>query len=414
MSFGNPIYSVLYIDREKKNREQFESSFRQDYHIFTAGSVREGFQVLEERTIQLVISDIRPGGMDGIQLLEKIMYEFPQCTRMIQAREEEMEQVLRAVDRGIVFAYAAQPWKREELKITIDGALEVYYLKVQNRNLEEHLEEVKQTLERKVMQRTRKIELQRNHITDSIQYASLIQKALMPGPGTLKEHLPEHFLLNKPKDIVSGDFYWETRKEERLILTVADCTGHGVPGAFMSILGIKLLHDIVHGFDSPSAAEILDELRTQVIRALGQTGEMDETREGMEMALCVIDPGRKLIRFSGASRPIYLVRDGELMEYRGDRMPIGIYGDEGRSFTDREIPYKENDILYLFTDGYVDQMGGLQRKTFRAARFRDLILEICNKPMEEQRAILREEHEIWRAGREQIDDIMVLGIRLTY
>jgi serine phosphatase RsbU (regulator of sigma subunit) len=331
---------------------------------------------------------------------------------MVQTGTGDMDSVARAANRGIVFQYVTFPWKREELKITIDAALEVYYLKVQNRNLDNHLNEVKQTLERKVMERTRKIEQQRINMTDSIRYASRIQKAMMLSSEELERIMPSHFILNKPKDIVSGDFFWVSNRNGRLIVALADCTGHGVPGAFMSILGINLLNEIVSGMETPRTADILNELRSRVVRAMGQTGKIDEAKEGMEMALCMLDPGRGMIQFSGANRPLYLASGGELNVIKGDRMPIGVYYEEELPFTSTDVPYKEHDILYLFTDGFVDQIGGLHRKTFRTTRFRKLIQEICHRPLDEQKAILREEHEIWRAGQEQIDDIMVMGIRL--
>jgi serine phosphatase RsbU (regulator of sigma subunit) len=232
--------------------------------------------------------------------------------------------------------------------------------------------------------------------------------------GELEKILPSHFILNHPKDIVSGDYYWVSRKHNRLILAVADCTGHGVPGAFMSIMGINFLNEIVSKSDTIKANEILNELRDHLIRSLGQTGQRDEARDGMEMALCVVDFNRRMIEFSGAFRPMYLISEGELRVINGDRMPIGIYNEEDVSFTNKEIPFRENDIIYLFTDGYVDQIGGLQRKTFKSKKFKELIKEICHKPLKEQKLILREEHKIWRAGHEQIDDILVLGFRLSF
>jgi len=409
----NPIYSVLYIDSDEKNLLEFEFAFRQEYHIYTASSGQAGLEIMGQRTIQLVIAELHLPDMTGIQFLEEIMSLYPDCTRMIITADRDMDILIPAVNRGIVFQYVARPWKREDLRITIDGALELYYLKVQNRSLNNYLEEIKQTLERKVMERTREIDQQRINITDSIQYASRIQKALMLSSRELNEFMPSHFILNKPKDIVSGDFYWVHNKDGRLIIAVVDCTGHGVSGAFMSILGISLLDEIVNDLDNPQSNDILNELRTHVIRALGQTGNTDEAREGMEMALCIVDFEQSQIQYSGAFSPLYLVSNGELSEYRGDQMPIGIYHEEEMPFTSKEVPFRENDIIYLFSDGYVDQIGGLHRKTFRSKRFKELIREIWSLPMEEQEAILREEHEIWRAGHEQIDDIMVLGVKLT-
>ena len=413
MTPTNPIYSILYIDREEKNLSSFRSAFSQDYHIHTATSGRAGMKIMEQKTMQLAITDQQLPDMGGMEFLEHILVNFPDCMRMIMTGTGDQDAIIQAFNRGIIFRYVVRPWNREDLLLSIDSAMEVYNLKIQNRNLIDSLEDAKRNLEQKVLERTREIERQRLKITDSILYASRIQKALMVPSEELDRIMPSHFVLNKPKDIVSGDFYWVSKKGGRLIIAVADCTGHGVPGAFMSILGISFLNEIVNALETPQPGKILNELREQVIRALGQTGQRDETREGMEMALCVVDYDRRMIQFSGASRPMYLISEGELSVVEGDRMPIGIYGEEMVPFSNREVPFRENDIIYLFTDGYVDQIGGLERKTFRSARFRKLLREISQRPLEEQRSVLREEHEIWRAGREQIDDILVLGVKLS-
>jgi len=410
---SNPIYSVLYVDRSEQNLERFKSDFSQDYHIYTATLGRDGLKIMEQKTMQLVITDQRLTDMSGIEFLEEIMIRYPDCMRMIMTGKGDHDEIMEAFHRGYIYRYVAKPWKTEDLKMTIDSAMEMYNLKVQNRNLIKSMEEAKRNLEQKVMERTREIERQKMNITDSLHYATRIQNALMVPPEELDRILPSYFVLNKPKDIVSGDFYWVSKQGDRLILAVADCTGHGVPGAFMSILGITFLNEIVGKMDPPRAASILDELRELVIRALGQTGKRDEAREGMEMAVCVVDFQRHLVQFSGAFRPMYLFSGGELTVIKGDRMPVGIYGEEMTPFSNQEIPFREKEIIYLFTDGYVDQIGGLDRKTFKTVRFKKLLEEICLRPMKEQQSILREEIEIWRAGREQIDDILILGVELT-
>jgi serine phosphatase RsbU (regulator of sigma subunit) len=409
----NPIYSILYIDEAEQNLISFKSAFSQEYHIYTATSCRAGLEIMEQKTIQLVITDQRMADMSGIEFLEMILSLYPDSMRMVMTEPSDKDSIIQAFNRGNIFRYVPKPWNSEDLKLSIDSAMEVYNLKIQNRNLINYLEDAKLNLEQKVMERTREIEQQRLKITDSIQYASRIQKALM-FPSELQEKLmPPHFILNKPKDIVSGDYFWVSNKNDRLIIAVADCTGHGVPGAFMSILGINLLNGIVNNLKTPRANDILNELRDQIIKALGQTGKRDEAREGMEMALCVVDFEHSIVQFSGAFRPMYLIREGDLIVINGDRMPIGIYEEVKVSFSNKEIPFKEHDILYLFTDGYVDQIGGLQRKTFKSVRFKKLLKEICHLPLKEQQSILREEHEIWRSGQEQIDDILILGVELS-
>ncbi len=378
-----------------------------------ATSGRMGLEIMEQKTIQLVIMDQGMQDMSGIEFMEKILILYPDCMRMIMTGISDEDAIIEAISTGNIFRYVAKPWNREDLKQSIDSAMEVYNLKIQNRNLINYLEDAKLNLEQKVMERTREIEQQRINITDSIHYASRIQKALMLPSDEMNKLMPSHFVLNKPKDIVSGDYYWVSKKGDKLIIAVVDCTGHGVPGAFMSILGINFLNEIVNNTDTPRANDILNELREQIIKALGQTGQKDEAREGMEMAVCVIDFKNSKVQFSGAFRPMYLISGGELSVINGDRMPIGIYEDEKISFSNQEFSFKENDIIYLFTDGYVDQIGGLERKTFKSVRFKKLLKEISHKPLNEQNSILREEHEIWRAGQEQIDDILILGVELS-
>jgi len=275
------------------------------------------------------------------------------------------------------------------------------------------LNEMNKSLEQKVIERTLKIEQQKINITDSIHYASRIQKALLTPYEELRRLLPSYFIFNKPKDIVSGDYYWVSDAEDKVIVALADCTGHGVPGAFMSILGISILNEIVSKSETIIASEVLNELRGNLIKSLRQTGESDEARDGMEMALCVVDFENQKLQYSGAFRPLYLIRDKELQEIKGDSMPIGVYNEEEISFSNTELHFKENDIIYLFSDGFVDQIGGPNRKTFRSNNFKQLLINIHQKPLDEQEAILEKEYEEWKRDMEQIDDIMVMGIRFT-
>ncbi len=416
-SDSDPIYSILYIDDEENNLISFKSTFRRDYHIHVASTGEQGLEIMEKYNIQVVITDQRMPDMSGIEFLEQIVPLYPDCMRMIMTGFSDMDAIIQAINTGNIYRYISKPWNREDLKITIDSALEVYNLKSQNKKSTTtwmSLKEANENLERKVMERTRQYEQQQLNITDSIHYASRIQKALMLPSEELELILPKHFILNKPKDIVSGDYYWVSHKEDKLIIAVADCTGHGVPGAFMSIMGINFLNEIVNKAKTIKANEILNELRDKLIKSLGQTGQRDEAKDGMEMALCVVDPANYRLQFSGAFRPMFLLRQDELIVIKGDQMPIGIYNENEVPFTNKEVPFRENDMIYLFTDGYVDQIGGLKRKTFKSIRFKALLKEIHSLALDEQKSILREEHEIWRSGMEHIDDILILGIRLSF
>ena len=264
-----------------------------------------------------------------------------------------------------------------------------------------------------LFKQNQEIETQRNYLTSSINYAQRIQSAVFPSDEILSDNFPEHFILFKPLDVVSGDFYWCKQNNDELFVAVADCTGHGVPGAFMSILGITFLNEIVNKANLCSTSEILDRLRKNVIRTLHQSQNNNEPRDGMEVALCRFDLKNKKLQFAGAFRPIYLIRENSLHHNSGDSMPIGIYDDGARSFTANEISLQKDDIIYLFSDGYVDQIGGDDRKTFRTKRFKELLLEIFRLPMNEQKIVLQKRIEEWQGELEQIDDILVVGIKIN-
>lgn len=274
-------------------------------------------------------------------------------------------------------------------------------------------EKATEILEQKVIERTKQIELQKKEITDSIHYASRIQNALLPPIEDIDSLLPSYFILNKPRDIVSGDYYWLANKDNKVIAAVADCTGHGVPGAFMSILGIALLNEIVNKAEITAANEILNQLRDQLIRSLRQSHKDDKSKDGIEMALCIIDFNRKLLQYAGAFRPLYLIRNNVLSEIKGDFMPIGIPEGEKNPFNNKEIRFQADDVIYMCSDGYADQIGGPDRKTFRSRKFKELLIEIHQKSLNEQKVILEKEYNDWKRDMEQIDDILVMGIRFS-
>jgi len=413
MNMKNPLPPILYIDDEEDNLTVFYSAFRRNYTIHLASSGPEGLELMKKNEVQLVVADQRMPEMTGIEFLERIKHLYPDCIRMVLTGYTDVEAIIQAINKGRVYRYITKPWNKDELKITIDRALETFNLKQQNRKLFTDLEEANITLEKKVIERTEKIELQRREITDSIQYASRIQRALLPRKEELEKLLPSYFILNKPRNIVSGDYYWAASKDNKVIIAVADCTGHGVPGAFMSILGLAYLNEILNKSAALRANEILNQLRGQVIKSLHQTGKADETKDGMEIALCVVDFEKKKLQYSGAFRPLYLIRNNELVEFKGDSMPIGFYEDEDSSFKNKELNFIENDIIYMFSDGYVDQLGGPDRKTFKSGKFKQLLIDIHKKTLRDQKEILESQFEDWRSNIEQIDDIMIMGIRFS-
>jgi serine phosphatase RsbU (regulator of sigma subunit) len=256
------------------------------------------------------------------------------------------------------------------------------------------------------------IEENNNEITASINYASRIQRAMLPSPEEIKGLSDNYFILYKPKDIVSGDFYWFTNVGNKLIAVAGDCTGHGVPGALMSMLGISFLEEIVNYRGITESGKILDELRTEVQKALRQKGSKKEAKDGMDISLCVIDRSNNELQFSGAFNNLYLIRKNELIEYPADRMPIAVFDLTDERFNTIHIDIKKGDLLYMFSDGYADQFGGPNNKKYKYAYLKSFLISIHKLPMLKQQQKLDEEFTSWRGANSQIDDVIIVGIKI--
>jgi serine phosphatase RsbU (regulator of sigma subunit) len=277
---------------------------------------------------------------------------------------------------------------------------------------ERQLRSTTRLLEERVRERTAKIEAQKQEITSSIEYASRIQLAMLPMDDHFKEAFTDYFVLFKPREIVSGDFYWIGEDDRHIFFSVADCTGHGVPGAFMSTMGISTLNEIIANNRDLQANTVLNLLREKTKNALHQTGKMGEANDGMDVAFCVMHKNRRTLQFSGAFNPLVLIQGGELKEYRADRMPIGIhYGDE-RSFTNYVVNISGGDTVYIFSDGFSSQFGGPNGSKYKSANLKKLLFEIYYRPMVEQCNILKNELARWKGDNDQTDDITIIGVRI--
>jgi len=248
-------------------------------------------------------------------------------------------------------------------------------------------------------------------ITDSIVYAKRIQTAILPMEEFFRKMLDEYFIFYRPKDIVSGDFFWETVKGNKKIIAVADCTGHGVPGAFMSMLGISYLNEIVikEGYDKPH--EILNHLREHIVRSLKQQGKEGEVKDGMDISLFTIDKDTNKLEFAGANNHLTIIRDDEIIVIDADKMPISIYL-KMELFKLNEFQLQKGDTIYAHSDGYGDQFGGAARKKFLSKRLRETFREMKNIPMNEQKFRLEKIFEEWKGDNEQIDDVLIVGVRI--
>lgn len=254
------------------------------------------------------------------------------------------------------------------------------------------------------------VEKQRE-ILDSIHYAKRIQDALLKEQEHISVHLPEHFILFKPKDIVSGDFYWALEKENNWYVAAADCTGHGVPGAFLTMLGTSFLNEINATEELLTPAEILNRLRARIIKELSQTGKDGGSKDGMDISLVRLNLQTKEMRWAGANNSLYLIRNNELNETKADKQPIG-YADNLKPFTDHLFQLQKGDSAIIFSDGYSDQFGGPKRRKFMSKQLKETLISISSLEMKEQKEKLNKTFEDWKGEGEQIDDVTVIGIRL--
>ncbi|MDX2173779.1 MAG: tetratricopeptide repeat protein [Bacteroidota bacterium] len=257
------------------------------------------------------------------------------------------------------------------------------------------------------------VEEKNKDISDSIRYAKRIQEAILPPDKMWYEHLPNSFVLYNPKDILSGDFYWLEQTEDYIFLAAADCTGHGVPGALMSIVNYNLLNKAVLEKNLIMPGEILDSVNYYLTHSLHQSYNESSIKDGMDITLLTINKKSKEVFFAGANNPIYIISDGRLQEVKADKFPVGAFIEENvQNFKTQKLNVKRDDIIYLFTDGYADQFGGPKGKKFKYKQFSDLLLENCNKPLSQQQLILQQQFINWKGNLEQVDDVCVLGIKL--
>jgi serine phosphatase RsbU (regulator of sigma subunit) len=254
------------------------------------------------------------------------------------------------------------------------------------------------------------IEEAHKEITDSISYAKRIQNAILPSEKMIQKHLKDSFMLYKPKDVVAGDFYWIQEKDDKLMFAVADCTGHGVPGAMVSVVCNNALGRSIREYDLTEPGKILDKTREIVIQQFDTSVSMkEEVRDGMDIALCTLHG--YTLKYSGANNPLWIVRKGEILETKADKQPIGKF-ESSKPYTTHTFELEKGDSIYLFTDGYADQFGGEKGKKFRIKALKELILASQDKEMVDQKTVLDENFENWKGQLEQIDDICILGFRI--
>lgn len=309
----------------------------------------------------------------------------------------------------------------------VSGSIEIVTLSTRFNKMISELEELYNELEQKVRDRTAEVvaqkeelEAQRDmlaeqqkHIMDSIQYSKRLQTAILPSHDFVHELFPDAFILYRPKDIISGDFYWFFRTGNKHYFSAIDCTGHGVPGALVSMVGQNWLNYAVKDLKLQKPSDILDALNDGVMTTFNERDDESSVKDGMDIALCCVDYKRMKLEYAGAYNPVIIISDGEINQIKGDKFPIGAFfkGVRGK-FANHELDVKKGDTVYVFSDGYADQFGGPDNFKFMTKRFRELLLEIHQKPMPEQLSILENNLIDWMGGLEQLDDVTVIGIKI--
>lgn len=273
-----------------------------------------------------------------------------------------------------------------------------------------HLSEMKSAYKEIEIQRS-ELQLRNKDLTDSLNYARRIQAALLPSEHHIRRIFPDYFIYYRPKHIVSGDFYWFSERDDKYFIAAADCTGHGVPGALMSMIGLELIHKIINDMKVDDSDQVLLTMNRELESAFfKEESGKPIIKDGIEMSICIIDKKTRLMEFSGAFLPVYIVRDDKLIEIKGDKKNV-VQSFAMVSFNRSTFTLQEGDLLYLFSDGYADQFGGPENKKFMYRRLRHILLTISKYPLPDQQRILDETIDSWMGGHDQIDDMMILGVR---
>ena len=416
-------WHVLIVDDEEEihNVTRFALS---DYyyknkslHFYNAYNGNQSIDILKENPhIALVLLDVVMETHDaGLKVVERIRKELGNEFIRIILRTGQPGQ---APEEDVILKYDINDYKNKteltdkKLFTTITTSLRSYADIIE-------IESFRQNLEQKVQERTEEVIRQKEIIeqinldlTSSINYASRIQEAMLPSVDKVRFSLPDSFIFFRPRDIVSGDFYWFTERDGKILISAIDCTGHGVPGAFMSMVGEANLGQIVNvdGITSPDV--ILNKLHLRIRQSLKQAETLN--RDGMDMTLCVYDKYRNIIEFAGAKNPMVYIQDGEILQIKGDRMPIGGEQKEAeRVFSKHIVQVDKPTYVYLFSDGYQDQFGGPENKKFMIKRLRELFFDIHLKPFDEQKEILESKFNEWTEGNiRQTDDVLIIGFKV--
>lgn len=409
----NEETKILIVDDLPKNIQLLGTILSEDgYSIEFALNGEDALQWAKNENFDLIILDIMMPGMDGYEVCKQLKQD-PKNSEIpvifITAKNDQ-DSTIKGFEVGGV-DYVTKPFFSKELLVRVKTHIQ---LSKQKRDLDK----------------------KNQHITDSINYAQRIQQAALPENYQVKELLPDHFVLYEPRDIVSGDFYWLKQVEHKAIIAVGDCTGHGVPGAFMSMLALSYLNEIIYDVENLNAARILTELSSKIKYLLKPNSDDQALRDSIDMSLIIIDYEELKMQFSGAQSLMMLLRDGlhnnlsgetqnikvsqsesqnaTLFQISGLKRPVGFdFRQHRHEFYNQNFQLNEGDVVYLFSDGYIDQLGGPRNMRFSRKKFKNLLIENYKKDFDKQRESLEKALDEWRGNNSQLDDIVIFGFRVA-
>jgi sigma-B regulation protein RsbU (phosphoserine phosphatase) len=388
------VSSILIVDDNIKNLQVLGGLLQNEKMLVEfALDGKSALNWLIKKNFDLILLDINMPGLNGYEVCAKIKKDPVNCEIPIIfiTANTDSESIIKGFEAGGA-DYITKPFIQGELLARVKTQL----------NIKKSREQIIHYLH--------EIEEQQISIKSSINYARSIQNAILSKSAKNLKYLPEHFILFLPKDIVSGDYYWVYKTYNKLIMAVMDCTGHGVPGAFMSILGTTLMNEIVKHDNIIQPDKILESLRLKIINVMGQKNGHGIVKDGIEGSVICFDLESKILQYAGSYIPLVLINDVEIINLQVDRIPIG-YFETIEKYTLHEIEIKKNDCVYMFTDGIIDQFGGQLNKKFMIKKLRELLFVNHNMSMTGQKELLTVELKAWMINSDQTDDILVLGIR---
>lgn len=404
---------ILVVDDILKNIQILGNILTKNgYEIEFATNGEEALQWAYNEKFCLILLDIMMPGMDGYQVCQELKQkdETKDIPVIFLTAKTETDNIVKGFELGAV-DYITKPFNREELLVRVKNHVE----------LQRSREELKA--------KNKELFKKNKHISDSVNYARRIQEAALPDTYFVNEILPEHFVIYKPKDVVSGDLYWLKQVKNKAVVAVGDCTGHGVPGAFMSMLGLSFLNEIIYDIGDYSPAMILEALRNKIKKILKRN--YDQLQDSIDMSLAIIDHENYEMFFSGANAYTFIARQGDfpesedeeafktypmenatIIQLKGNRQTVG-FNKKEHEFKTQKIILKPNDMLYMLSDGYIDQLGGEQIKRFTRKRFLKIVDNIYTKPVDEQKEIFEKHFDDWKSTyTEQLDDNVILGFKV--